>query len=620
MHLKLFPLLLFVGVVVSLARAAEPPMKREVHFVSTTETLDDIALRYLGDRLAAEEIRAYNQLDPERGLEEGYPLVIPGEDRTAALEVLLQAGTVRKSAEAQQVHQFAPSEYVKASDVLSAAMAARRKAAYVRAKVLGELAVEQFNAAMQVADRLAVQPQEAQLLLGEGEILVFDAEAASWLPCGSEARLPAGAQFRVGRGGRASLILPGNDQLTLKGPASLRFDTLLQDQRSKRTETALHLLQGEVRLLVESPRDGTSSFMLSCAGASLRFGTGEFRAQTPLKDEALISMLSGEAVVQSTRGTLSVKSGKCVRIKAGATTSVVGIPEAPLWITPSSSPWVTVEQELNLEWTGQKGKPTYTVELSLDETFRQLLHRRETAERSLRGPFLDPETYFIRVSANRKGVAGRWSDITQLTVNRDLEIAFAPFKSVDPEGQSRVAPRTRIQALPQAQPSSVRRIAYSVNGQAFTEATEGIYLPETGRFQIRARGIGPDEVSGPEIETQVVIDGEKPQLRLHIGEVFDFPGYGAIRSLALLVDDNVAMGETRVRINQGEWNPYELPLKLSASESHRIEVRAEDALGNIAETSLTLDAFAQKERAVDEVLDAKKSSRKGFLKSFMRSE
>ena len=121
-----------------------------------------------------------------------------------------------------------------------------------------------------------------------------------------------------------------------------------------------------------------------------------------------------------------------------------------------------------------------------------------------------------------------------------------------------------------------------------------------GEFKLTARGVAADGKAGEAATETVIVDGAAPEVRVHIGEVMDFPGYGLVRSVSVLVDDEIKLGKVEVALNDGDYKKYDSPLKLPVGKDHRVRVRAFDAFGNQAETAFLLEKIAGKSAAEPE--------------------
>ncbi|MFO1492584.1 MAG: hypothetical protein U1F87_17125 [Kiritimatiellia bacterium] len=98
-----------------------------------------------------------------------------------------------------------------------------------------------------------------------------------------------------------------------------------------------------------------------------------------------------------------------------------------------------------------------------------------------------------------------------------------------------------------------------------------------------------DGKPGEAVTETVLVDEAAPEVRVHIGAVMDFPGYGLVRSVSVLVDDEIKLGKVEVALNDADYKKYDSPLKLPVGKDHRVRVRAFDAFGNHAETAFTLE-------------------------------
>ncbi len=604
--------------------AQENPGQRVVHFVKAGETVEQIAQQYLNDGSAAEELRAYNQIAPEGKVEAGFPMVIPGGDRAEAVDVLVRADAAMRAAVEAMSSEFALDEFKQAVDVMNAAVKSRKAASYVRAKVLGEVAIEQFAATIQAANRNARESQPAKVLAVLGTVELLAKDGSEWAALTDKSKPGAASVVRVADGARVSLALPGGDEVTAVGPAEFVLAELSQDRRNGVVESLLVATRGLLDVSVADGKASASTFRIQAGGSEAALKPGLFRVDSRSSKEATFAAVAGDAVVQAGGVTLALPKGQAASLREGQAASLNRVPGAPILTQPAGKNITTSKQVVDFTWQLLPGRVGYIVEIARDADFRNLLVRREVREAAYSTDVLNPGKYFVRVSAVVNGIQGEATDAVALSVERNLDVAFGPLTSVAGKDVLIVGPGVVVEAVPAKEDHSVARFEYSIDGRPWEASEAGVKLPASGQFEVKARGVGADGQTGKEIKSVFLVDGRIPELRIHIGEVVDFPGYGKIRSLAVLVDDNTKVGEVTYSINGGATQAYELPLKLSVKENHRLVIHAKDVFGNTAENILTLEALTAKTASPSKGVTAEAAEtappadnrRKGFLGIF----
>ena len=94
------------------------------------QTLEDLAEKHFDDPLAADEIRALNNISAGEQPKPGTTLKLPGKERDQALMALRVAKQALQQAKADEAEQFAPEKFEKTQKSFQAAEEARKRAAY----------------------------------------------------------------------------------------------------------------------------------------------------------------------------------------------------------------------------------------------------------------------------------------------------------------------------------------------------------------------------------------------------------------------------------------------------------------------------------------------------------
>ena len=94
------------------------------------QTLEDLAEKHFDDPLAADEIRALNNIPAGEQPRPGTTLKLPGKERDQALMALRVAKQALQQAKADEAEEFAPEKFKKTESSFQAAEEARKRAAY----------------------------------------------------------------------------------------------------------------------------------------------------------------------------------------------------------------------------------------------------------------------------------------------------------------------------------------------------------------------------------------------------------------------------------------------------------------------------------------------------------
>jgi hypothetical protein len=108
---------------------AQQPVPAEVQF-EADQTLEDLAEKYFDDPVAADEIRALNDIPAGEQPKPGATLKLPGKERDQALMALRVAKQALQQAKADEAEEFAPEKFEKTQKSFQAAEEARKRAAY----------------------------------------------------------------------------------------------------------------------------------------------------------------------------------------------------------------------------------------------------------------------------------------------------------------------------------------------------------------------------------------------------------------------------------------------------------------------------------------------------------
>ena len=58
-----------------------------------------------------------------------------------------------------------------------------------------------------------------------------------------------------------------------------------------------------------------------------------------------------------------------------------------------------------------------------------------------------------------------------------------------------------------------------------------------------------DKKHGKVAELKVTVDSHAPELRVHVGELTEIPGYGTVRTVAFIADDDTGLKSVEYSLN-----------------------------------------------------------------------
>lgn len=593
-------------------RAQEPAPMAEgsVHLVKEGETLAAIAKQHLGDEAAAAELAAFNSLAADAALKAGDPVVLPGPERAQAVNAIEQARLAMQKAVDAQSGEFSMEEFKRAVTLLESASQSRVSAIYPRAFAVAKMAENEFLNSIRVAGLKAQESKPAKIESAGGKVEIRAADGKDYAPVKSGAEAPAGTVLRTSADSRAVLALPDGSRIALQPGAELQLATLNVDRRDGTTTSRLALLAGELTGRTPAAKTKNSSLVITNGTLSVSGPDAEFRLNRLEDGSAQVLAIRNALRIESEGRVMELAAGAGVLANAaGAVKGPFNAPGPAAWTQPEAPSLTTAKQVLDLAWR-LNGAPEGTVsafELARDEAFVNIVEQKKLDAGKVRvGPLADG-VYFARVS----GVAGGWlagvsSPVLRIEVKTNLAVAFSADKeAVRKNGKRVVGLNAAVAATPGAGDTSVVAVEYSIDGGAFQKSEGGVSFDKVGEFKLTARGVAADGKTGEAATETVIVDGAAPEVRVHIGEVMDFPGYGLVRSVSVLVDDEIKLGKVEVALNDGDYKKYDSPLKLPVGKDHRVRVRAFDAFGNQAETAFLLEKIAGKSAAEPEAAPEK---------------
>jgi hypothetical protein len=123
----------------------------EIHKLAKGETIETLALRYLGSVDYADELIRFNKMPADAVLRRGDFVWLPGQERSDAMRQLYSARSLVERATQKGAEQQAPVEWKAAVSALLAADDARAACKYDKASVQARMAIAQARLAMHLS-------------------------------------------------------------------------------------------------------------------------------------------------------------------------------------------------------------------------------------------------------------------------------------------------------------------------------------------------------------------------------------------------------------------------------------------------------------------------------------
>lgn len=599
----------------SAPQAAEA--QANVVFVKEGDTVESLAQRLLGSADAADELRSFNQIAAGAQPDVGAPLVLPGPERDAAIAALLKADQAFQAAGKADAGTHAAALFKRAVSLHDSANTARKAANYARAQTLAGIAAAEFAKAIEEAGLRANVGLSLRVGARHGEVQVIQDGVADEKLRKDKAAATTGTRVVTGPGASAAIELPAGGTLALGESTVVEFARATEDKRDKTTRVIARILQGEVEVLSQAGSDAAPEFTLNNGGIDISSGKARFWTSRNAEGVFRLSCLENKVLLN--RDSQPVELAANFGAFAGPGQGVrlpIRLPPAPNFTSPEKPELTTARQKVSLKW--ELGEYAGPVAFLLREasSVEALAKASPVAlgEPAHTSDVLTPGDHFFLVRAvDANGLKGPASAVVKVTVVPNYEVTLGKdVVRATRGGRNVVGPGVVFKAAAGKADSTVAAFEYSVNGGPFQRSDKGVELGETGEYVLAARGVGLDGKQGEAVQEIVIVDAKAPDLRVHVGEVVDFPGYGLVRSISALVDDDTKLGKVEISLNKGPFEAYTNPLKLSIEKDFRIAFRAHDVFGNRAETVFTLEHLTNAPSGVEASPAESAPKKKGF--------
>ena len=570
-----------------------PRAEQQLYFVVEGDTIQRIARQFSEDKSFASELLALNQLT-EADLHIGRPLVIPGAERARALQAMDGAKKEMKLAVAANAAKFALQTFKQAVDVYDDGSNARKAGSYHNAVLLGNLARDRFRQSRAIADRDAMQPQAAQLKVLNGKVFASVNNGLSYASAEAASELLPGHIIRTAPDSHALITFQDQSTLLLKPASILSLPQYEKDQRTGRSHRIARLQAGALEANVKPLTVEHSTFTLMNSGTQLALNDTQTAAYITDRGHMIQSTFRGQAQVSFQGQGIEQPTGYgSITTRKDGLKGPFPLSESVDLLKPARSGTKSAEQSYPFTWreSARHGDVSYRLEVARDPLFSDLAVYVITDEATHTSEPLSAGKYYVRVgTVDPDGLPGFDSEVITLQIETNLELTLGyGLHELTLDEVTYVAPNAEIIAVPTKPDTSIDYIMYQIDDGPFFASENGVTLADTGTYTVHARPHGKDKTSGAVVSKTVTTDNTPPELRVHVGELSDVPGYGTIRSVAFIADDNTQLERLEYSLNGESYKAYKAPLKLPVSKNFRIEARAIDYFENISETVMSLE-------------------------------
>ena len=566
------------------ARAADRPATARVQ---DGESVRDVAGRVLGSADLTDELLQLNQIADATQVRPGMLLALPGPERDAALQALKAASDAIVDAAKRGAEDLCAAEMQAARTAMQAADAARAAASYSKASALAGVAAARAAEAGDLAEKRASVAESARLASAAAVQTRTGKDA--WGTARAGDTLAAGTAIRTGDGGAATIEFSDGSVLQLGALSEAELTTLLRDRRTGRRHQVVQLLAGELAARAAAGA-GAGLELRSSPGVCVAEGA-EFDMSRSSGGDTRVATRAGSVQVVAGGNTVALPSGRGLRVtKGGDLGEPKPLPVAPRLAETWSAGLTTGVARVVLTWQPVAGATAYHLQVARDPGFRDRVHEDGLNALTTVTPALPVGAYYWRVCARTPEGAGPWSGVGQFRTVFDLRARIeAGGKSVERGGRTLYAPGIAARPVPAQDATSIVRFEEQSADGSWRPSAGRVVLTEGGRHVVRFRGVSPDGRAGEPVEATLEVDDVAPG----IGIRFSSPERtkeGPVVKVHLDADDSsgIAGMEARVRgpgVRSADWMPCGAELVLRGAGRHAVEVRARDALGNVAEAS-----------------------------------
>ena len=549
------------------------------------DSLSEIAEVYLGGKEFVPELLAFNNIQNATTVREGSVIALPGKIRDEALMRLQLAEQAVGMALDAQADKYAVHEYKDARTSLEAAKKARFEAAYAKALGMAERTIAIADEAKRVADKNANEEKDGRVVKAFGSVEISEDGGTSWRSVSQGDPLPLTAIVRTDAKSRAEVVLEDGSIFQVLEASELSIAQYLRDRRTGRIDAELRVLMGDVMGKIKPKKRDDSRLDIKTGKASIAVRGTRLRAKVDEVGVTRTELLGGKVVLHA--------RGKQVPIPPnyGVVAPPNGYPGDPTELLPPPTPssaWdqdvTTARQRPFLRWNRVENRRLsgYHVEVAHDPEFTHIVDNAIVAESGYQPSVLPEGDYLWRVSSiDKKKLEGDSCEPRVLRIRKDLGLRLEYHGELVESGGRYVASagNTYI-GVPAQDDTSVAYVEYSIDGGSYKRLTGPVRLPLGAPRTLQMRGVGLDGDVGPEIQSEMYVDGEPPDVSVGVSRRMDDGAGGAWVLVRINAEDLSGLQYVRYTLNGKDVRDYTEPIRLSTLQNYTLTVRAKDRVGN----------------------------------------
>jgi hypothetical protein len=545
----------------------------EPYAVQASDTLEDLAERFMGSPEYADELLQFNNLTREEfeKNKDAQILVYPGALRSAARDALRTALLGLNEAKAAEAPTYAKKEFGQLMQMCQRAAASLKRAAYDSTIKNGTLAVHLGKKAIAVADNTARIQLPLKIIQVHGVVESAVVGSDAW-SAHAQAALSIGHALRTATGSRVLIEFPNATRILVEEESELVYEGYLFDQRDKTFQVAVSLVKGAVTGVAPALEHTKDAFVLSYADVKAPLNDNEF--QVRLAEETYASSWLRPVNLLVSESEVELKGHQGHHTSRNAVKGRQDLLPTCTEHAPADN-HISANQQPEITWQG-KGE-SYRVEIAEDPEFVTILQRVDVETASYTPAVLKQGVYYYRVFAiGDKGVFSFPTLPYKLTIAKDLAVAFKVDRPWFTRGEDKIISSAhQIIVRPPSGQTSVVAMEYKLDDQPYVKTDGVITLPKEGPQQFAVRGISAEGDVGTAITARWVVDHTPPTRRMLLS---DDPKTGDV-ILVLNAEDNTKVERIEYRLDDGELITYKDPIRLPA-DPVTLSFRAIDVVGN----------------------------------------
>lgn len=494
------------------APTTEAEQVQRVYQLKATDSVRELAARFLGGEEFLPELLAYNRVSNPLELGDGSFIGIPGEERVAALAAIEKANEATRLAIAAAAQTYALDELKAAREGVDAANAARGEALYAKASELARKATEKGTLAKRLADERAPVSEPGTLSVVFGDVQVAPAGSTTFASAKSGDPLPVGSRVRTAHGARAEVRLPDGSMLQILESSVFRIKQSRRDRRDQRRDVQLDVIMGSLLGNIPKRNHARSTYRLSSRKATIAIRGTEMRVGNDELSVSRLSVLTGLAEFTAGEKTTPVPEnfGSYAKVGEAARKPVKLLP-APQMLVPGRVERRTAQQRIPFDWAPLKTRrfDLFHLELSQDASFNTIVEEIFTkGDEHITRPLTDGDYYWRISTIDGKGMEGKCQH-GKVAIHRRVEVAFEKADGSRLRAPAaRVGLGERIRAVPASLDSSIVEMELSLDGVSFWKFWEptGRFVPtRPGPMTLYARGVDAFGERGPVAQQTVQV-------------------------------------------------------------------------------------------------------------------